>query len=75
MREWHESDVLTNGVRLHTYRTCTPAEAAEKTGSVVLCHGYGADALLWSALARRLKDDYDVIMLDARFHGRSEAPR
>ncbi|MFH1085385.1 MAG: alpha/beta hydrolase [Chloroflexota bacterium] len=71
MSTWHESDLLANGIRLHYYRT-TPDGAGMPP--VVLCHGYSDNALCWTALARALTPAYDVIMADARCHGRSEAP-
>jgi N-formylmaleamate deformylase len=75
MSAWLEHDILANGIRLHYYRTDKAETAAAKRGSVVLCHGYSDDGLCWSALARELAADYDVVMVDARYHGRSEVPR
>ena len=69
MSDWYEADVLANGIRLHYYRT------GGKGPQVVLCHGFTDDGLCWSTLARQLRADYDVIMVDARCHGKSEAPR
>ena len=51
----HESDLLSNGIRLRYYRTCSAAEALEKRGSVVLCHGFSDDGpagLPWPASSR-----------------------
>jgi N-formylmaleamate deformylase len=75
MTHWTEHDILANGIRLHYYRTTSPGEAAAKRGAVILCHGFSDDALCWSAVARELEADYDVVMVDARYHGQSEAPR
>ena len=42
--------------------------------SVVLLHGMTDNALCWRRVAQRLEPDYDVLMLDARGHGQSDAP-
>ncbi len=67
--QWFEGDLLTNGIRIHYYRT------GGAKPQVVLCHGYSDNAMCWKPLARELQADYDVIMVDARCHGKSEAPR
>ena len=73
MGEWLEGDVLTNGIRIHYYRAQGKGVASGR--SVVLCHGFSDQGRQYGPLARALRDDYDVIMVDARYHGRSEAPR
>ncbi len=65
---WTEGDVLTNGIRMHYYRT-----GGDKP-PLVLAHGFSDNGLCWSPVARVLQADYDVIMIDARNHGKSEAP-
>ncbi|HPG43117.1 MAG TPA: alpha/beta hydrolase, partial [Acholeplasmataceae bacterium] len=39
---------------------------------VVLCHGNGEDHTIFDVLANRLKDHYQVILVDSRNHGQSE---
>lgn len=68
MPEWTEGDADANGVRIHYYRT-----GGDKP-PVVLLHGMTDSGLCWRRVARRLAPDYDVLMLDARGHGRSAAP-
>jgi pimeloyl-ACP methyl ester carboxylesterase len=68
MSEWQQGDVLTNGIRMHYYRT-----GGDKP-QVVLAHGFSDSGLCWTPVARELEADYDVIMIDARGHGLSEAP-
>ena len=41
---------------------------------VVLAHGFSDDGLCWTPVAEALEADYDVVMVDARGHGRSDAP-
>ena len=67
MAEWQSGDVIANGIRIHYYRT------GGGKPPVVLCHGYTDNGLCWTPVARRLEVKYDVIMLDARGHGLSEA--
>jgi len=62
---WSEQDISANGLSLHLYRT-----GSDKP-PVVLAHGITDNGLCWSRLARALETDYDLIMLDARGHGRS----
>jgi N-formylmaleamate deformylase len=66
--EWSSSDITANGITIHYYRT-----GGDKP-PVVLNHGATDDGLCWTRLARALEGEYDVIMPDARGHGRSEAP-
>jgi pimeloyl-ACP methyl ester carboxylesterase len=68
MTNWHEGDVQANGIRLHYVRT------GSAKPSLVLAHGVTDDGLCWTPVAQALEADYDVIMVDARGHGRSEAP-
>ncbi|MGI6367007.1 MAG: alpha/beta fold hydrolase [Anaerolineae bacterium] len=67
-QNWTEGDVLTNGIRMHYYRTGGDKPA------LVLAHGFSDNGLCWTPVARVLQADYDVIMIDARNHGKSEAP-
>jgi len=62
-------NVVANGIKLHYYRT-------GKTGSqpLVLVHGITDDGLCWTPVTEVFKDSYDVIMVDMRGHGQSEAP-
>ena len=68
MQSWQEGDVAANGIRLHYTRT------GGAKPPVVLLHGFSDDGLCWTPVAKLLEVDYDVIMFDARGHGRSEAP-
>jgi len=68
MSEWYSGDIIANGVRLHYYHT-----GGDKP-PLVLCHGYTGNALTWSRVARGLEAKYDILMYDARGHGRSEGP-
>lgn len=40
----------------------------------MLAHGFSDDGLCWTPVAEKLAADYDVIMVDARGHGRSDTP-
>ena len=42
--------------------------------SIILLHGLTANGACWAALAHAVEEDYDVIMPDARGHGRSSIP-
>ena len=68
MSTWHGDFVAANGLRLHYTRT-----GGDKP-PLVLAHGITDDGLCWSRVAAALAPDYDVVMADARGHGRSDAP-
>lgn len=60
--------VEANGIRLHYTRTGGVKPA------LVLAHGVTDDGLCWLPVAEALAEAYDVIMVDARGHGLSDAP-
>ena len=64
--DWTEGDIDADGVRLHFYRTGTGGQPP-----VVLVHGFSDNGLCWSRVARLLETAFDVVMIDARNHGRS----
>ena len=68
MAQWYADKIATNGIHAHYTRT-----GGDKP-PVVLAHGFSDDGLCWTPVAQVLEADYDVIMVDARGHGRSEAP-
>ena len=39
---------------------------------LLLLHGFNEYGLTWLRVAKELEQDYDIIMVDARGHGRSE---
>jgi pimeloyl-ACP methyl ester carboxylesterase len=61
------ADVLANEVKIHYYRT-----GGEKP-PLVLLHGFTDDGLCWTPVAEVLSAAFDVVMVDARGHGKSEA--
>jgi pimeloyl-ACP methyl ester carboxylesterase len=65
---WQSGDVEANGIRLHYTRT------GGTRPPLVLAHGVTDSGLCWTPIAEALEAEYDVIMVDARGHGRSEAP-
>ncbi len=60
--------INVNGVNLYYYRT-----GGDKP-PLVLAHGITDDGMCWSPAAEILAKDFDVIMVDARGHGKSDAP-
>jgi N-formylmaleamate deformylase len=60
--------VISNGVRMHYYRT------GGGKPPLVLAHGITDDGMCWSPIAEVLAKDFDVVMVDARGHGKSDAP-
>lgn len=68
LSDWQSGFAEANQVRTHYTRT------GGAKPPVVLAHGVTDDGLCWTPVARALEADYDVIMVDARGHGRSDAP-
>jgi pimeloyl-ACP methyl ester carboxylesterase len=68
MSTWQSGFVQANGLRLHYTRT------GGAGAPLVLAHGFSDDGLCWTPVAQALEAEYDVIMMDARGHGRSDAP-
>jgi pimeloyl-ACP methyl ester carboxylesterase len=67
MSQWVDGYVETNGIKIHYYRT------GGNKPKVVFNHGAGDDGLCWTRIAKELEGDYDVIMPDARGHGKSSS--
>ena len=65
---WQSGDVTANGIRVHYTRT------GGARPPLVLAHGFSDDGPCWTPVAEALAADFDVVMLDARGHGRSDAP-
>jgi N-formylmaleamate deformylase len=65
MKKWSDGYVNANGLKLHYYRT------GGNKPQVVFNHGAGDDGLCWTHIVKELENDYDIIMPDARGHGKS----
>jgi len=72
---WTCTEVVVDGAALACWRMVGAAEAGTGKGQggvpVVLAHGFSDDGLCWLPLADELATRYDVVMPDARGHGRS----
>jgi N-formylmaleamate deformylase len=65
MSKWSDGYVMAEGLKIHYYRT-----GGDKP-PVVINHGAGDDGLCWTRIAKELENDYDVVLPDARGHGKS----
>ncbi|NJP07474.1 MAG: alpha/beta hydrolase, partial [Chloroflexaceae bacterium] len=68
---WVAATRTANGIAQHYYRTASPGSGKP---AVVLLHGFEDQGLSWLRVAQVLAQTYDVVMLDARGHGRSAGP-
>lgn len=68
MADWSEGFVAANGLNIHYHRS-----GGDKT-PILLLHGFTDNGLCWTKVARDLAENYDVVMTDARGHGRTEGP-
>ncbi|MEM7331965.1 MAG: alpha/beta hydrolase [Chloroflexota bacterium] len=65
---WFSETVSVNGIALHYTRT------GGNGRSLICLHGITDNGLCWTRFAQAMQAEFDVIMVDARGHGRSEAP-
>jgi len=63
--KWMDGYVTANGLKIHYYRT-----GGDKP-QIIINHGAGDDGLCWTRVVKELENDYDVILPDARGHGKS----
>ena len=66
MNSWKSAYLNSSGLRIHYYRTGGGGPP------VIINHGAGDDGLCWMRIAQVLEKDYDVILPDARGHGKSD---
>jgi pimeloyl-ACP methyl ester carboxylesterase len=67
---WSDEAMIANDLRQHYYRTSAGGEKP----SLLLLHGFSENGACWSRVASTLEDQYDLVLLDARGHGRSDLP-
>jgi N-formylmaleamate deformylase len=65
---WATGVCETNGISIHYLRT------GGAKPPLILLHGLLGNGACWTPVARRLEDEYDLVMPDARGHGRSSTP-
>ena len=68
MTNWNTAICEANLIKIHYTRT------GGSKPPLILLHGLTANGACWTILARALEGEYDVIMPDARGHGRSSVP-
>ncbi len=68
MTDWSTAICETNGINIHYTRT------GGSKPPLILLHGLTANGACWTALAHAIEGEYDVIMPDARGHGKSSVP-
>ncbi|HUK99601.1 MAG TPA: alpha/beta hydrolase [Nitrospirota bacterium] len=68
MTDWSTAICETNGINIHYTRT------GGSKPPLILLHGLTANGACWAALAHAIEGEYDVIMPDARGHGKSSMP-
>ncbi len=68
MTNWMTGVCEVGGADIHYLRT------GGARPPLVLLHGLTGDGACWSPLARSLDDQFDVVMPDARGHGKSSTP-
>lgn len=66
---WESASVQSNGIRIHYWRTGGPNKPV-----VIMAHGFSDYGLMWSSLAEKFQNEYDIIMYDVRGHGFSSKP-
>ena len=69
LSDWDQHDVVVQGTHFNYYRT--PETHGSGKPVLVLQHGFTDNGLCWVPVAQALAAEYDIIMPDARGHGRS----
>jgi len=69
MTSWTTGVCEANGIDIHYLRTGGPPKTP-----LVLLHGLTGNGACWTPLGRALENEYDVVMPDARGHGKSGTP-
>ncbi len=65
--------IHANGITIHYYRS-KPANIKALSSPIVMLHGVTDNGLCWERTALALQDRHDIIMMDARGHGKSDSP-
>ncbi|HLK92626.1 MAG TPA: alpha/beta hydrolase [Polyangia bacterium] len=75
MPGWTSGACVANGIDIHYLRTGAgqPTPGAARP-PLILLHGLIGSGACWTPVARALEADCDVLMPDARGHGRSSTP-
>ncbi|KAB8144636.1 alpha/beta hydrolase [Chloroflexia bacterium SDU3-3] len=68
MTKWTEQTIHANGIDIHFWRTGTGKP------TILCAHGLTDHGHCWSLLASQLEGEYDLIMPDARGHGKTSVP-
>ena len=68
MTTWTNATCKANKIKIHYTRT------GGNKPPLILLHGLLKNGLCWTDLARALENEYDIIMPDARGHGKASAP-
>ena len=68
MPKLYYGHVMSGDVKIHYYRT------GDEKPPEVLLHGITDSGLCWNQMALHLEPEYDLVMVDARGHGLSDAP-
>jgi pimeloyl-ACP methyl ester carboxylesterase len=68
MTNWMRGVYEANGINIHYVRT------GGYKPPLILLHGLTGSGACWTPFARALEGNYDVVMPDARGHGKSSAP-
>lgn len=68
MTGWSTAICETNGIQIYYTRT------GGSKPPIILLHGLIANGACWTTQAHALEEEYDVIMPDARGHGKSSVP-
>ncbi len=63
---WQTGFIQSEDVKIHYYRQGAGVP-------LIMVHGFSDSGACWQALAQHFVDVYDVILIDARAHGHSEA--
>lgn len=74
MSHFNSRFVNTNGISIHYFRSLAINRPVTFGDPILMLHGVTDNGMCWERVALALHDRYDIIMMDARGHGKTDSP-
>ncbi len=74
MGDFNSGFVSANAISIHYYRSLASNRSTTLGDPILMLHGVTDNGMCWKRVALALQDRYDIIMMDARGHGKTDSP-
>jgi len=74
MGHFNSAFVKINGISIHYYRSLASNRLTTLGDPIIMLHGVTDNGLCWERVSLALQDRFDIIMMDARGHGKTDSP-